>query len=199
MLVGVWGYDPTDSLGPRCCRVSHPPNMTNMSICIVGLSNRTQNLIPDSHFPIFSLWKMGSFLGSWLFTDLELRCSRHYFDHRGIEVAGTEWQFLWLQPYLLRNNWGMTGGWIVSNFSGSTAASIGSKLVVNYTTPFVCWVCWMKRLWISELIANSCNFKQFQGEKIWLALGLKWYHIFRQKQFTTVFGTATPVISRIII
>jgi hypothetical protein len=95
--------------------------------------------------------------------------------------------------------WGMTGGWIVSNFSGSTAASIGSKLVVNYTTPFVCWVCWMKRLWISELIANSCNFKQFQGEKIWLALGLKWYHIFRQKQFTTVFGTATPVISRIII
>ena len=103
---------------------------------------------------------------------------------------------LWLQPYLLRNNWGMTGGWIVSNFSGSTAASMGSKLVVNYTTPFLLSM-------LDEKIVDTCvdcKFMQFQAisGEIWLALGFKWYHIFRQKQCTTVFGTATPVISRII-
>ena len=90
----------------------------------------------------------------------------------------------------------MTGGWIVSNFSGSTAATIGSKLVVNYTTPFLLSM-------LDEKIVDTCvdcKFMQFQAisGEIWLALGFKWYHIFRQKQCTTVFGTATPVISRII-
>ena len=165
MLVGVWGYDPTDSLGPRCCRVSHPPNMTNMYICIVGLSNRTQNLIPDSHFPIFSLWKMGSFLGLWLFTDLELRCSRHYFDHRGIEVAGTEW------PYgSSRTFWGITGVWLGGELYLTSQEVRLHPWGVSWwwtTLHRSYWVCWMKRLWIPALIANSCNFRQFQGKYDW--------------------------------